>query len=104
MDLLERPKASHRCIRAIQTRANEIADSDSASYRNLLRRDDIDDPAVLPEKLGEYCGHYSMVVFTDIRRSSIAGLARDVIDDPGQFPLLRTDDARISFFRSFAFG
>ena len=26
------PKASHRCIRAIQTRANEIADSDSASF------------------------------------------------------------------------
>jgi hypothetical protein len=73
-------------------------------YRSLLGRGDVDDPAMLAEKLGEYFGHYSMVVFTDIGRSSIATLAREVIDDPERFPLLRGREARINFFRSFAFG
>ena len=75
-----------------------------ATYQRLLAREDIDKPEVMAEKLGEYCGHYSMVVFTDIGRSSIALLARDVIENPDRFPLLRNRDARVNFFRSFVFA
>ena len=72
-------------------------------YRDLLGRSDIDHPEVLAERLGEYCGLYSMVLFSDIGRSSVANLAREIIDIPDQFALLKTNEARINFFRSFAF-
>jgi hypothetical protein len=75
-----------------------------ATYQRLLGRQDIDKSDVLAEKLGEYCGHYSMVVFTDVGRSFIATLARDVIQNPDKFPLLRTREARVNFFRSFVFA
>lgn len=73
-------------------------------YRLLLNRDDLDHPQELAAKLGELCGHYSMRVFTDIGRSSIATLAREIIDNPDQFALIRDREARANFFRSFAFG
>jgi hypothetical protein len=75
-----------------------------ATYQNLLVREDIDKPEILTEKLGEYCGHYSVVVFTDIGRSSVALLARDVIENPDRFSLLHNRDARVNFFRSFVFA
>jgi hypothetical protein len=73
-------------------------------YRLLLQRDDLDQPAELAEKLGELIGHYSMRVFTDIGRSSITVLAREVIEDPDKFPLIGDRESRVNFFRSFAFG
>lgn len=75
-----------------------------ATYRRLLTRDDIHNAEALAEKLGDHCGHYSMVVFTDIGRSSIAGLAQEVVENPSRFPLLNTRDARLKFFRSFVFA
>jgi hypothetical protein len=75
-----------------------------ATYQSLLARGDIDKPEILAEKLGEYCGHYSMVVFTDIGRSSVPILARDIIENPDRFPLLRDREARVNFFRSFVFA
>jgi hypothetical protein len=73
-------------------------------YRLLLQRDDLDQPAELAAKLGELIGHYSMRVFTDIGRSSIAALAREVIENPDKFALTHDRESRVNFFRSFAFG
>ena len=73
-------------------------------YRLLLERDDLNQPAELAAKLGELIGHYSMRVFTDIGRSSIAALAREVIENPDKFPLIADRESRVNFFRSFAFG
>lgn len=72
--------------------------------RLLLQRDDLNQPAELAEKLGELIGHYGMRVFTDIGRSSIAVLAREVIQNPDKFPLIGDRESRVNFFRSLAFG
>ena len=71
----------------------------------LLERADIDNPQALAEPLGELCGRCSMVLFSDThRRSSVADLAREVIDNPTRFALLKERDARVKFLHSFAFG
>ena len=71
----------------------------------LLERADIDNPQALAEQLGELCGRYSMVVFGDTRRrSSVADLAREVIDNPTRFALLKGRDSRVKFLHSVAFG
>ena len=73
-------------------------------YRSLLTRTDVDSPEKLAQKLGDLCGLYSMVVFTDIGRSGVAALAHEFIDDPDRFPLIQNREARVSFFRSFVFA
>ena len=67
-------------------------------YRLLLQRDDLNQTAELAGKLGELIGHYSIRVFTDIGRSSIAVLAREVIENPDKFPLIADRESRANFF------
>ena len=85
--------------------ARQMRDKHRATtYRSLLARENIDNVEDLAERLGDHCGHYSMVVFTDIGRSSVASLAQQVVENPNRFPLLNSRDARVKFFRSFVFG
>ena len=73
-------------------------------YRLLLQRDDLNQPAELAGKLGELIGRYSMRVFTDIGRSSIAVLAREVIENPDKFPLIADRECRVNFFDRLRLG
>lgn len=98
------PRQAAVLISSLTATQNERDKNRTAIYRTLLERGDIDMPEALAKELGELCGRYSMIVFIDIGRSSVADLAREVIDDPMRFPLLVDRDARVQFLHSFAFG
>ena len=98
------PRQASVLISSLVATRNERDRNRTAIYRMLLERGDIDNPEALAKELGELCGRYSMIVFTDIGRSSVADLAREVIDDPRRFSLIRDRDAQVQFLHSFAFG
>ena len=91
------PRQASVLISSLVATQNERDRNRTAIYRMLLERADIDNPEALAKELGELCGRYSMIVFTDIGRSSVADLAREVIDDPRRFSLIRDRDAQVSF-------
>lgn len=98
------PRQATVLISSLAATQNERDRNRAAIYRMLLERTNIDKPEALAKELGELCGRYSMIVFTDIGRSAVADLAREVIDDPTRFSLLNERDARVQFLHSFAFG
>jgi hypothetical protein len=98
------PRQASVLISSLVATQNETDKNRTAIYRMLLERRDIDKPEALAKELGELCGRYALIVFNDVGRSSVADLAREVIDDPNRFSLLQERDAQVQFLHSFAFG
>ena len=72
--------------------------------RLLLNRDDFENPKQLSHWLGQHMGVGSMVVFPSGERSIVAELAREAIEKPDNFVLLRDVTNRREFLRQFVFG
>ncbi len=76
----------------------------TAVFRFLLSRDDVEDSEQLTGSLGYHVGAWSMVVFASGARSAAADLARDVIESPEIFALLRQSSNRQLFLRELVSG
>jgi hypothetical protein len=72
--------------------------------RLLLNRGDVQNPKHLAHWLGHYVGVGSMVVFPDGQRSAVSDLARETIENPENFVILRDDTNWREFLRQFVFG
>jgi hypothetical protein len=70
----------------------------------LLNRVNISKPSELATKLGQYVGDGCMNVFIDGQRSGAAELARQILNAPGEFPLLHELSNQKKFLAGFVFG
>jgi hypothetical protein len=87
------------------SRAQHLPDADkNRVFRLLLNRGDLTDSQQLADSLGQMIGGISMWVFNDGKRSSVAELAREIVDAKGTLPLLSDIEVRNEFFGSFIFG
>ena len=73
-------------------------------FRVLLSRNDVEDPKQLAHWLGQHVGVGSVIVFPTGERSAVAGLAREIFENPANFPLLVDGANWHEFLRQFAFG
>jgi hypothetical protein len=72
--------------------------------RVLLHRSDLRESDHFANRLGELVGRRGMTVFADGSRSSVAELARAVIERSGDFSFLQSPLNRAGFFRGLSFG
>jgi hypothetical protein len=87
------------------SRAQRLPDSDKTKvFKLLLNRGDVTESQQVAHALGRMIGGISMWVFNDGKRSSVAELARQIVDAKGEFPLLSDIKVRNEFFGSFVFG
>ena len=71
------------------SRPQRLPDSDKTKvFKLLLNRGDVTESQQVAHALGRMIGGISMWVFNDGKRSSVAELARQIVDAKGEFPLL----------------
>lgn len=111
----ERRQLHDRLVLKLPKHASVLAHSlNSAGYysdvdrekqlRLLLNRADVENPKQLAHWLGQHIGVGSMVVFPGGERSLVAELAREAIEKPETFVLLRDGTNQREFLRWLVFG
>ena len=73
-------------------------------FRLLLDRSDVQPADRLAHWLGQYVGVGSMIICSDGSRSAVAELARETIETPDHFTLLKERTNWLEFLRQFVFG
>lgn len=87
------------------SRISNYSDSDRTRvFRLLMNRTGVEDSRQLAHQLGHYVGISSMVVFQTGQRSAGAELAREAIETPKAFALLRDSTNCREFLRQLIFG
>jgi hypothetical protein len=76
----------------------------AAILRELLQREDIEHPRELTESLGQILGALSIAIDSQGNRLPAAHVARELLEDNAEFPLLIKKEVRCEFLRWFVFG
>jgi hypothetical protein len=97
---------THASVLAVSLeRTNRYPDEERTRvFRLLLNRGDVQPADRLAHWLGHYVGVGSMVVYDTGNRSTAAELARETIEMPDHFILLRDPTNRQEFLRQLVFG